>query len=87
MLPTKKDPKRCAKCQQKFSKSTGMAIDACGHKWHAECLVCNHCGKDFKKDDFVCATSKIDGLVYHHECHTQRFHPTCFVCGELVPQE
>jgi hypothetical protein len=28
-----------------------------------------------------------EGLPYHPQCHRERFHPKCDVCGDFVPEQ
>ena len=84
----------CAGCRQPLVSLTSMFggggryITALGRSWHPSCFVCAGCRQPLASTGGVqFSVGSQDGLPYHPQCHKQRFHPRCTVCGDFVPTQ
>ena len=82
------DRSRCAGCGGNLVSlfTRQPYITALGRSWHPHCLLCAGCGRPIAERGGVRFVER-GGQLFHAECHKQRFHPKCDVCGGYVPEE
>ncbi|GAB4818982.1 hypothetical protein N2152v2_006028 [Parachlorella kessleri] len=94
VYPVPAGPGACAGCGQplmgltSFFGGGGRYVTALGRSWHPSCFCCAACRQPLATGSGVqFSIGSQDGLPYHAQCHKQRFHPRCRVCGGFVPTQ